>query len=96
MVPFGAIIAACSTIRKNSESYNEKRPFTRKPKSSISLVIDDKTVEMNFKVSNDFDWARAAWALIKACEKKGQGENLKKILSDCDYEVISGSLESSE
>ena len=32
-------------------------------------------------VVSEFDWARAAWAMIKACEEKGQGDNLRKILN---------------
>lgn len=79
--PFGAVVAAVNRIRNDQE---ESKPKKRNPKptSRIYISINDFDIKMNFKMANDFDWARAAWALTKLCEKNGQKDNLLKLLAE--------------
>ena len=79
--PFGAAVAASSMLRKNNEtepSQNKNEP----PQSKFVIMVNDETTRIHHDVANEFDWARAAWAMIKACKQKGQAENLKKILDE--------------
>lgn len=87
MIPFGAAVAACNVIRKRNEKEDKKSAKLRKKTSQIELNIDDDNVRLNFNVVQDFDWARAAWAIINVCKEKGQIENLKQIITDNSLDV---------
>ena len=86
--PFGAVVAACSMMRRNNEK-NEKERYEKERSekekivtspSVIKLTIDDKQTHIDYKIMDDFDWAMAAWTLINICKKNGQIENLAHIL----------------
>lgn len=76
--PFGAAAAASLMIRRRNEEEEKKK--VEVPKSRFIITVDDEKIIVSPNVVNEFDWARAAWAMIKACEEKGQGDNLRKIL----------------
>lgn len=76
--PFGAVTAASNMIRKNSKQPKAEK----KPASRITITIDDENVQTSFEVINDFDWARAAWALTRICEQRGQAESLARLLKE--------------
>lgn len=79
--PFGAAAAASLMIRRrNEEEEKKKKKKNEVPKSRFVITVDDDKIVVSPNVVNEFDWARAAWAMIKACEEKGQGDNLRKIL----------------
>lgn len=79
--PFGGIAAASLMIRRrNEEEEKKKKKKNEVPKSRFVITVDDDKIVVSPNVVNEFDWARAAWAMIKACEEKGQGDNLRKIL----------------
>ena len=59
----------------------KKRKRQKYQKSRFIITVDDEKIIVSPNVVNEFDWARAAWAMIKACEEKGQGDNLRKILN---------------
>lgn len=90
--PYGAVIAAMNISRNNQKEQGKKKENS-KPTSRISISVNDDDIEMNFNMANDFDWARAAWALFRACDKKGQKDNLLRLLAEEEAETISGGLD---
>ena len=76
MVPFGATIAASSMIRRNRKSEEDNN------KTYINMKIDDKTIETKYSLRENADLARAAYALIKICEKEGEIGRLKEFLEE--------------
>lgn len=91
--PYGAVIAACSSMRRNNEKKPNIPKEKTKPTSKFNISVNADTTNISFDVKNDFDWARAAWALINACKENGQEENLLKILKDEEMEIISGGFD---
>lgn len=95
MFPFGVVIAA-NTIRKRNDEQEKQKEKAQNPASHIELDIDEENIQIQFSVKRDFDWARAAWALTKACEANGQLENLHKILAEEKLDVVSGNFKGEE
>lgn len=96
MFPFGAVVSACSMMRRNNEDNKKKDNISMIPTSTIKLSIDKNDIRMNFSIENEDDWARAAWVLINVCKEKGQMENLNHMLNTCDANIKAGSLDMPE
>ena len=96
MFPFGAVVSACSMMRRNNEENKKKDKTPTPPTSTIKLSIDKDNIAMNFSIENEDDWARAAWVLINVCKEKGQMENLNYMLDACDANIKAGSLDTPE
>ena len=77
IIPFGATTAASSIIRRRNEEKEKKVPTSR-----FVIKVDDKNTVISPDVVNEFDWVRAAWALIRACEEKGLGSALQKVIEE--------------
>lgn len=77
--PFGAAVAAASMMRRNQEEVKKK---PSKPTSEIWISVNDEQTTVDYTVQDDFDFARAAWALFKMCVNKGQEENLLRLLEE--------------
>ena len=75
-----SVVSSCKVIRDRDAEIRKTLKKSKIPTSSIHLTINDEDIRLNHDVVNDFDWARAAWSLIKVCEEKGQIENLNAIL----------------
>ena len=82
MFPFGAVIAAASIAKRQREEEERKKKEKKLPTSEITVFCNDEEINVNYFLENDFDLARAAWALFKVCEEKGQKENLMRILKE--------------
>lgn len=95
MIPFcaGGIIAACGRIKRNNEEAEKRNLDEEPPKSTIKLNIKDKSIDISFSIQDDFDWARAAWALINACKENGQYDNLQQLLQNQKMQVLKGGFE---
>ena len=50
-------------------------------KSEIRLNMTTDSLEINYNITDDYDWVRAAWALINICEQKGQITQLQELMS---------------
>lgn len=100
MMGGGAIIAATNMMRKRREE--EQRTLRaghttiykeKETKSDITISIGEEDIEMSFNVNKDFDWVRAAWALVKVCEQKGQLDVLLRTLEQENINITKGSLD---
>lgn len=98
MFPYGAVISACSMMRRNNEESKQKykQSEPEKPTSVIKLQIDKDDIKMTFDMADESDWARAAWVLINACKAKEQMENLNHMLNTCDANIKAGNLDAPE
>lgn len=63
--PYGAVIR--SSMRRHNEKKSNVPKEDLQPTSKLVLSINYDTTSISFNIANDFDWARAAWALIDAC-----------------------------
>ena len=52
-----------------------------------------ENTKINFDVKSDFDWVRAAWALINVCEQKGKLDTLFRTLENEGMKIAEGSLD---
>lgn len=77
--PFGAATAASLMIRRRNEEEEKKKKV---PTSRFVIKVDDENTVISPDVVNEFDWVRAAWALIRACEEKGLGSVLQKVIEE--------------
>lgn len=68
--PFGAAATASLMIRRRNEEEEKKKAEV--PKSRFIITVDDEKIIVSPNVVNEFDWARAAWAMIKHARKKAR------------------------
>lgn len=92
--PYGAVIAAASKIRRDREEYEKvkrnKTPET--PTAKISLEIDSNQIKFSFQEVKEEDMVKAAWALVKACEKMECLDELKTMLDEKDCNVTKSDI----
>ncbi len=84
MFPFAATTAASNIIRKRGEEEKGKK---KKSVSRLTISMDNDKIEIDFDGVKGFDFARAAWAMIKLCENKGQKDALDRILNEEEDEM---------
>lgn len=76
---YGGCVAAAQMLRGQ---WKESSPIhvNIEPETDIHIHMDSEDIKLKYEMGTDSDWARAAWALIKACETNGQTEALKNLL----------------
>ena len=97
MMNAAGIIAASNMMRKQNDKYRESKVHlsplvSRNETSEITLSINQETTKISFDVKTEFDWVRAAWALIQICEQKGKLDSLFRTLENEGMKITEGSL----
>lgn len=80
--PFGAAVAACSVVNRRNEEEEKKRKEKLARQSVFTVTVDDENINIKNHVVDDFDWVRAAYGLIKACQEKGLAGQLAQVLNE--------------
>lgn len=79
----GGVIAAMNKItedRRKQHDMDTSVKLSIKSETDIRIYMDSEDIRLKYSIDTPHDWARAAWALIKACEDANQTEALKNLL----------------